>query len=213
MLVKIRVQQCAMIHFMAVRKYELKKRAERQEATRARIVQAAVDLHRTIGPARTSVSAIAERAGVQRHTYYRYFPDDRALGMACSGLYMAQNPLPDPEPWRAIADPAQRLTRGLDELYAYFERNESMLTNVTRDSEIDPVFAEISQLRFGPSLEAIAETLAKDLVAGRARRRQFAALRLALEFRTWRSLVRDSGLSRKDAVATMAASVRCAGSH
>jgi AcrR family transcriptional regulator len=198
---------------MGTRKYELKKRAERQAETRARIVEAAVDLHQTIGPARTSVSAIAERAGVQRHTYYRYFPDDRALGMACSGLYIAQNPLPDPEPWRAIADSAERLARGLDELYAYYERNESMLTNVTRDSETDPVIAEISQLRFGPSLEAIAKTLAKGLVSGRGRRRQLAALKLALDFRTWRSLVRDSGLSRKEAVATMAAAVRCAGSH
>jgi AcrR family transcriptional regulator len=199
--------------FVATRKYELKRRAERQAETRARIVEAAVDLHRTIGPARTTVSAIAERAGVQRHTYYRYFPDDRTLGMACSGLHMAQNPLPDPEPWRAIADPAKRLAHSLGELYAYFERNESMLTNVTRDSETDPVLAEISQLRFGPSLEVIAETLAKGLVSGRGRRRQLAALNLALDFRTWRSLVRDSGLSRKEAVATMAAAVRCAGSN
>ena len=87
------------------RKYELKKRAERQEETRRRIVEAAVDLHGTIGPARTSVSAIAERAGVQRHTYYRHFPDERTLGMACSGLHFERNPLPDPEPWREIERP------------------------------------------------------------------------------------------------------------
>jgi AcrR family transcriptional regulator len=195
------------------RRYELKKRAERQEETRMRIVRAAVDLHKTIGPAHTSVSAIAERAGVQRHTYYRYFPDDRALGLACSGLYMEQNPIPDPAPWREIADPDKRLTRGLEELYAYFERNEQMLANVMRDSETDPVTAEVSQMRVGPSLEAIAQTLADGVIGGRGRRRQLAALKLALDFRTWRSLVRDSGLSRKDAVATMAAAVRCAGSH
>src|SRR4051794_30065455 len=128
------------------RKYELRKRAERQEETRRRIVEAAVDLHGTIGPARTTVSAIAERAGVQRHTYYRHFPDDRTLGLACSGLYAERNPMPDPEPWRGIPDPEKRLRRGLEELYAYFERNEPMLSNVTRDAEVDPVTAELAAL-------------------------------------------------------------------
>src|SRR3954452_12985814 len=117
------------------RKYELKKRAERQDETRIRIVEAAIDLHTTIGPVRTSVSAIAERAGVQRHTYYRYFPDERSLGLACSGLYAQRNPLPDPGPWREIRDPGERLRRGLEELYEYYERNEPMLSNITRDAE------------------------------------------------------------------------------
>jgi AcrR family transcriptional regulator len=197
----------------APRKYELKKRAERQEETRRRIVQAAVDLHGTIGPVRTSVSAIAERAGVQRHTYYRYFPDERTLGLACSGLYMQQNPMPDPAPWGAIADPQERLVRGLEEVYAYFEHNEAMFSNVIRDAELDPVVAEVSAIRFGPSVAAIAESLGKGVVVGRHRRRRQAMLALALDFRTWRSLVRDSGLTRKDAAAAMAAAVHCAGSH
>src|ERR1700704_615036 len=102
------------------RKYELRKRAERQEETRRRIVEAAIELHGTVGPARTSVSAIAARAGVQRHTYYRHFPDERSLGLACSGLYMERNPLPDPAPWRAIRDPEKRLRRCLGDLYAYY---------------------------------------------------------------------------------------------
>jgi hypothetical protein len=125
---------------------------------------------------------------------------------------MEQNPVPDPEPWREIADPADRLARGLGELYAWYERNEQMLTNVTRDAETDPVMAEVTALRFGPPLQAMAEVLSKGLVEGRHRRRAQAALMLALDFRTWRSLARDSGLSRKDAVATMVRAVRCAGS-
>jgi AcrR family transcriptional regulator len=188
------------------RKYELKKRAERQEETRRRIVEAAVDLHGTIGPARTSVSAIAERAGVQRHTYYRYFPDDRSLGLACSGLHLEQNPLPDPEPWRAIADSDQRLRRGLDELYAYFERNESMLANVTRDAQVDPLTAEIVELRFGPKLAAIKRVLAN----GRRSKRALALLDVAIAFHTWQTLTRDNGLSRAEAVQAMVAGVRCA---
>src|SRR5438093_706956 len=145
------------------RKYELKKRADRQEQTRRRIIEAAIELHGMIGPARTTISAIAERAGVQRHTYYRHFPDERALELACSGLHLERNPLPDPEPWRGIVDPRKRVRQGLAELYAFFERNESMLTNVMRDSEVHPLTREIAELQFGPPLGAIRETIAQAL--------------------------------------------------
>jgi AcrR family transcriptional regulator len=187
------------------RKYELKKRAERQEETRRRIVEAAVELHGTIGPARTTVSAVAERAGVQRHTYYRHFPDERSLGLACSGLYMETNPMPDPEPWREIDDLEQRLRHGLGELYAYYERNEPMLSNVIRDAELDPVFAEIGRMRMGPPLSAIRAVLAN----GRRSKRLLGLLDVALAFSTCRTLVRDSGLSQKEAVETMVAAIRC----
>src|SRR5690242_10358807 len=188
------------------RTYQLKKRAERQEETRRRIVEAAVDLHGTIGPARTSVSAIAERAGVQRHTYYRYFPDERSLGLACSGLYQERNPLPDPGPWRAISDPDTRLRRGLGELYEHYERNEAMLSNVMRDAEVDPLVAELVELRFGPGMSEIRAALAR----GRRSKRALAVLDVALAFTTWRMLTRDSGLDRPDAVRAMAAAVTCA---
>src|SRR5512135_773026 len=106
------------------RKYELKQRAAEMAETRRRITEAAVELHGTVGPARTTVSAIAERAGVQRHTVYRHFPSDADLFGACSAHYLDANPWPDPEPWRAISDPQQRLARALDELYAWYERTE-----------------------------------------------------------------------------------------
>jgi AcrR family transcriptional regulator len=188
------------------RKYELKKRAERQEETRRRIVEAAVELHGTIGPARTSVSAIAERAGVQRHTYYRHFPDGRSLGLACSGLYAERNPMPDPDPWRAIDDREKRLRQGLGEIYEYYERNESMLSNITRDAGVDPVTAELAELRFGPALAKIREVLA----GGRRSKRTLALLDVALAFATWRLLVREGGLNRREAVQTMAAAIGCA---
>jgi len=188
------------------RKYELKKRAKRQEDTRRRIVEAAVDLHATLGPARTSVSAIAERAGVQRHTYYRHFPDERSLGFTYSGLYLERHPLPGPGAWRDIEDPVQRLRRGLGELYAYYERNEPMLSNVTRDMELNPLHAEITAMRFGPPMAAIRSVLAN----GSRSNRLLALLDVALAFATWRTLVLHSGLSRKQAVETMVAAVRCA---
>ena len=118
------------------RKYELKQRAAEMAETRLRITEAAVELHGTIGPARTTVSAIAERAGVQRHTVYRHFPTDADLFGACSAHYIAANPLPDQAPWRAIADPQRRLARALDDLYAYYERTEPMFSKILRDVEL-----------------------------------------------------------------------------
>src|SRR3954469_1224735 len=99
------------------RTYELKRRAERQEETRRRIVDAAVELHSTLGPARTTVQAIAERAGVTRPTVYAHFPDERTLFQACSGHVRATVPPPDTAAWHAIADPAERLETALRELY------------------------------------------------------------------------------------------------
>jgi AcrR family transcriptional regulator len=190
------------------RKYQMKARAERQEETRRRIVEAAIDLHRTIGPAQTSFSAIAERAGVQRHTLYRHFPDERAMGLACSGLYSERNPLPDPAPWREIGDPEERLRAGLAALYAYFEANKDMLACVIRDGEIDPLVRELSDLRFGPGIMAIAEALGEVLPRPRSKATR-AALELALDFGSWQLLVGRNGLTSRQAADQMARATLC----
>jgi AcrR family transcriptional regulator len=188
------------------RKYELKRRAERQEETRRRIVEAAVELHRTKGPARTTLSDVARRAGVQRHTLYRHFPDERALFTACSGHFYELNPFPDPEPWQSIADPQERLRAGLTEIYDYFEQAEDMLTSIVRDAEIHPLTQEMAKLRRGRPVEEVRETLAELLPDTPGVR---ALLALALDFHTWRNLVRRSGLSNDEAVETMVAALRC----
>src|ERR671917_2473732 len=103
-------------------KYELKKRAEKQEETRLRIVRATLELHESVGPALTTRSAIAESAGVTRPTVYSHFPDDLSLGKACSSLELSDNPLPDPRPWQEISDPEERLRSALTDLYSYFRR-------------------------------------------------------------------------------------------
>src|SRR6266851_6093020 len=107
-------------HEGMTRKYELKQRAQSQAETRQRIVEATVELHDSLGPARTTISAIAERAGVQRLTVYRHFPDDRSLFRACSGHWAARNPKPDPSSWAAVDDPEARLRLALAEIYAFF---------------------------------------------------------------------------------------------
>lgn len=192
------------------RKYELKQRAAEMAATRLRITEAAVELHGTIGPARTTLSAVAERAGVQRHTVYRHFPTDADLFNACSAHYSTANPLPDQEPWRAIGDPRRRLARALDDLYAYYERTEPMYSNVFRDLEL---VAEIRPA-IAPFQSYLAET-ARILAVGRpvrGRRRRVldAALHHAIDFQTWRSLTTNDLITRAEAVELAAALVSSA---
>jgi AcrR family transcriptional regulator len=186
------------------RKYELKQRAERQQETRRRIVEATIELHRTKGPARTTLSDIARVAGVQRHTVYRHFPDERHLLLACSGLYRELNPPPDPDQWRAIADPRRRLRRGLSELYAYYGRVEDMMTCILRDAEIHAPTRETVAMRSGPWRDSVYSILA-DGLPRRARTR--AMLRAALDFHVWQRLVSVGGLSTDAAVEAMAAAI------
>ena len=187
---------------MKKRAYTLKKRAESQAETRQRIIEAAVGLHRDVGPAHTTVSMVAERAGVQRHTFYAHFPDDRSLLMACSGHNAEQNPYPASGPWKEIADHDERLVTALGELYAYYARNEQMTASVLRDAEIMPLVKEIVGIRRASIIRAYRETLGE-----KRNENQRAMLALALSFHTWRSLVRDAGLSSKAAAQQMAQAV------
>lgn len=178
--------------------YTLKRRAEQQAQTRQRIVEAAVELHGSIGPAQTTVSMVAERAGVQRHTFYAHFPDERSLLLACSGLVAERDPLPDAKRWRAIEDPGERLRTGLRAIYDWYERNADLAACVLRDAEHHALVREITELRIGRSIAACHEVLGAKLNTG-----QRALLRLALSFFTWRTLKQESGLTQAEAVAAM----------
>jgi AcrR family transcriptional regulator len=180
------------------RTYTLKRRAEQQAETRQRIVEAAVDLHRTVGPALTNMSMVAERAGVQRHTLYAHFPDERSLYLACSALTLERDPLPDAAPWREIEDRNRRLRVGLTALYGWYERNADLAGCVLRDAEHHALTKDIAEARLGPYFAAYNEVLGSKLSA-----RQLALLRLALSFWTWRTLVQEAGLKPDAAVAAM----------
>jgi len=182
------------------RKYELKQRAAEMAETRRRITQAAVELHGTVGPARTTVSAVADRAGVQRHTVYRHFPTEAELYGACSAHWLAANPLPDLAAWRAIRDPHERLARALEELYIYYERAEPMLANVLRDLELVPALGPTAVPFRDFMAEATSALGAGWNTRGRRRRLLYAALRHVLDFQSWRSLTADGLLARADAV-------------
>ena len=187
------------------RTYQQRKRAERRAETRRRIVEAAVDLHTTVGPARTSTTAIAERAGVQRHTVYAHFPDEHALFGACSQHWRAANPFPDGERWWRIADPGQRLRAALRDVYAWYERVEDALAVLRRDASLVPAQRAVTE-ESAAERAALADRLAADFPSTKVVR---AAIGHALAFETWRSLCRDQGMSRSraaDLMASLAAS-------
>jgi AcrR family transcriptional regulator len=196
----------------ASRTYELKQRALRLEETRQRIVAAAVELHTTLGPSRTTIQAIAEKASVTRPTVYAHFPDARSLFEACSGHVRATVPPPDPTPWRSIADPSERLEIALRKLYGYYERLEPLLENVQRDAAAMPIVAEMDAYR-GRYLEEIRDLLLQAWTTrGGARLRLRRAIGHALEFRTWQSLVRRQGCRTNEAVQLMLTFVHAAAS-
>lgn len=188
--------------FAMARNYTKKRRAAQEAETRQRIVEAAIALHGTVGPARTTVSMIADRAGVQRHTFYAHFPDERSMLMACSGHSLERDPLPEAAAWRAVSDPAERLRTGLNAVYAWYARNAGVVACVLRDAEHHDLVREISALRFGPSMTAFHAVLGEPLDPA-----QHPMLALALSFHTWRTLTLEVGLTQEAAVAAMSQAI------
>jgi AcrR family transcriptional regulator len=193
------------------RRYEKKRRAELEEETRRRITESAMELHGTVGPARTSISAVAERAGVRRSTVYRRFPDELALFTACSTHFAESNPLPDLASWESILDPDERLRVALNELYGYYRGTEAMMDNLHRDEVTMPVVRQLFA-PFHEYLSAARDTTVRGRGArGRRRDEVRAATGHALAYTTWRSLTRGQGLDDARAAAMMCALVAAAG--
>lgn len=183
------------------RVYRKVKRAEDEQRTRARIVDAAEALHAEVGPARATISAIAERADVTRATVYRHFPDDEFLFLACSGQWFSRQRLPDPDTWGTHDDPFAVLHSGLTDIYRYYRDGEPMLTSVLRDAAVVPT--RVTEARLAREREW-RERLTRAL-PGRRRKTTQAAVAHAISFGTWRSLCVDLGLSNASAVDLMVA--------
>ena len=187
---------------MNTRPYRMRKRLEDVEETRRRIVEAAVELHGTVGPSHTTISGVADKADVQRSTVYRHFPDEEALFGACTSHWLARHPWPRPDDWRVETDGAHRLERGLGELYRYYDENHQMMFNSFRDIEDMPAFV-------GESLRAQLENMHVALMEPWPRpadERLQIAVRHALDFRTWMSFA-SNGLTPGRASALMTAMV------
>jgi AcrR family transcriptional regulator len=191
------------------RRYELKRRASRQNETRQRIIDAAVHLHQTLGSGNTTISAIAEKAGVERLTVYRHFPDEKALFTACTSHYLALNPTPDPAAWEQISQPEQRLHTALTAIYAFHRRTEPMFTQAARDLQEMPVLREVMAPFFAYWERVIEVLCAPWQVTGRQRKQVRAFVGHATSFQTWRSLIREQKLKDAEAVDIVVKVILC----
>jgi AcrR family transcriptional regulator len=194
------------------RQYRMKRRAEAEQQTRRRITESTVELHETLGPSRTSISAVAQHAGVRRSTVYRHFPDEASLFSACTSYWIAANPFPNVDRWLTIYDPAARLVTALGELYAYYRCTERMMSNILRDEATMPIVKRLLG-GYRDYLTAARESLMCGMELRRpARGRMLAAIGHALAFGTWRSLTREQGLTDSQAADLMGLLVAAAAS-
>ncbi len=190
------------------RKYTLDRRAEQQARTRRRIVEATVALHGSVGPARTTYSMVAERAGVQRKTLYAHFPDEPSLFEACSAHHLEQHPPPDEAAWAGIADRAERIRTALLAIYGWYETHAGLIAAVLRDAEHHAATRAITERRLAPRFAAWEASLRTD----RDGPATAALIGLALSFHTWRTLAIEQGLATPGAAAAMTAAVTSTGS-
>lgn len=185
---------------MAPRQYTLRQRALRQDRTRQRIVKAALELHESIGPAATTITAVAERAGVQRLTVYRHFPDEGQLGMACQQLFFEQHQPPNPAMHFAAAGLLERLRLALGQIYPYYRETAAMAGALIRDAPVSQIAAfGLASIRQWEA--AVLASIAGDeprIAAGSPAR---VAIAHVLEFETWQSLTSRQGLDDAGAAA------------
>jgi AcrR family transcriptional regulator len=191
------------------RPYRKDKRAQQEEETRRRITEAVVELHRTVGPANTTVTDVADRAGVSRMTVYNHFPTESDLIEACSTHWVAHNPFPDPTAWQAIDDPFLRLQTALGELYRFYRRTQDMLGKVLRDAPLISPLGEIMEERWWPYLGLIVQVLRQGWSDDPAMEEIDALLSLAVDFHTWKVLT-TSGLTDARAIECAASMVSAA---
>jgi len=185
------------------RPYRMRKRREEIEETRRRIVEATVELHGTVGPAATTISGVAAKAGVQRSTVYRHFPDEEALFGACTSHWFARHPWPRLDGWRNETDPGSRLRLGLGELYDYYDENRGMLGNAYRDIAIAPPFVG-EMMR--ASVSEIRDVLSEGWTDAGYGRWYDIAIAHVIDFRTWQTLD-EQGLDPDEAADLMTAMV------
>ena len=172
------------------RRYVLRARGVQMADTRARIVQAMIQLHQEVGPSRTTVSAIAERADVERLTVYRHFKDESEMLAACSHRYFELNPPPSPSAWTDEPDPARRSRRALQDFYAFFSRTAPMFEKVYRDASENRALKNVMD-QFDAHLRAMADGLAAAWPRDKGAGKRQLILRHAIKFSTWQSLESD----------------------
>jgi AcrR family transcriptional regulator len=192
------------------RQYRQSVRAEKTASTRRRIVAAAIELHGTLGPANTSLSSVARKAGVSRPTLYSHFPDEASLFHACTMHWMSQDPPPDPAAWLEIDNSRRRVGTALSEIYSHYARNEQMIGNVFRDMYLVESMRSFNVPLVEASFAAMTEVIASAFDDGTdlAVRRK-AIVSVAINFHTWKNLVRVEGLTNEETADLMTHLIEC----
>ncbi|QDH68764.1 TetR/AcrR family transcriptional regulator [Marilutibacter alkalisoli] len=171
------------------RSYAKRKRQESQDETRQRIVEASMHLHEEIGPRATTISAIAQRAGVTRLTVYRHFPDETAVFQACTSHWLSLNPPPAPSAWAGVTDPYQRADAAIAAFHRYYASTTAMWMAAHRDVADVPAL-QGPMAEFSALVDEIADDLFRQFKVRRHRVQLQATLRHVLAFTTWASLQR-----------------------
>src|SRR5262245_224787 len=107
---------------MSPRRYRLDRRAEIAEETRRRIVKATYELHGEQGIHATTMTHIAERAGVSVGTVYHHFPTYQDAVFACSQHADATNPFPTADIFAGLTTMEERVRRLVREIFGFYER-------------------------------------------------------------------------------------------
>ncbi len=174
----------------AKRKYVLRERADQVAQTRARIVESTVALHQKVGPASTQISEVARKAGVQRATIYKHFPDDSSLFAACSAHWRSLHPAPDVQRWSSIAAPDERVRAALRDLYRWYRETEAMTGNVLRDAQTLPALRRVLEGGLLRYLATVSEYLAGAFDASGMRQQRISrAAMAAVDFNFWHALM------------------------
>jgi len=182
---------------MKKRKYQQNRRADQAQETREQIVQATVELHEKLGPARTSIKAIAEHAGVQRLTVYRHFPDEASLFMACTSHWLASHPMPAFSDWTGHDDPLQLTATALLDFYQHYRHNERMWTVAYRDvGEVEALQAPMAAVD-GYLKQICDQLLTAWNVKAKEKEQLSLTLRHGLRFSTWQSLKAENLSDKK----------------
>src|SRR5919106_3340922 len=194
------------------RPYRQKARAEKAASTRRSIVEAALRLHESVGPAQTSLSAVAREAGISRPTLYAHFADEGALFRACTEHWLQRDPPPDPAAWLQISDPVQRVGTALGEIYSHYARNEQMIENVFRDMYLVDSMRSFNVPLVEGTFAAMTEILTTAFADGpEIADRRRAMVAVAISFDTWQTLVEGARLSTTEGADLMAGAVVCVG--
>ena len=182
---------------MKKRKYNKTIRAEKQEETREKIIEATVALHEELGPADTSIKAIAEKAGVQRLTVYRHFPDEISLFQACTSHWFGVHPPPNMADWAGFEKPGERSHTALLAFYRYYRCTEKMWRMAYRDLEkIEALHGPMCQ--FEAYLDQVRDDLLSSWNSKQNNKILLAiTLRHCLRFSTWTSLKKESLSDKK----------------